>query len=122
MEKGKSQVQKLKQEFEKIKKEIASIGLVKKGSITRTYQSCRNPNCRCNKDPRFRHGPYYLLTTKEKARTRTFSVPQGMLSEVGSYMDNYNLLKSKVKLLEGVSEKIIKLRITDYRRQHKKGK
>ncbi len=121
MEKGKSQVQKLKQELEKIKKEIVSIGLVKKGSITRTYQSCRNPNCRCNKDPRFRHGPYYLLTTKEKARTRTFSVPQGMLSEVGSYMDNYNLLISKVKMLEGISEKIIKLRITDYRKRHKKG-
>ena len=122
MEKGKSQVQELKQEFERIKKEIASIGLVKKGSITRTYQSCRNPNCRCNKDPRFRHGPYYLLTTKEKARTRTFSVPQEMLSEVGSYMDNYNLLISKVKILEGISEKIIKLNITDYRKRDKKGK
>ena len=115
-------MQKLKQEFERIKKEIASIGLVKKGSITRTYQSCRNPNCRCNKDPRLRHGPYYLLTTKEKARTRTFSVPEGMLSEVGSYMDNYNLLISKVKMLEGISEKIIRLKITDYRNRHKKGK
>ncbi len=122
MEKGKSKMQKLEQEFEGIKKEIASIGLVKKGSITRTYQSCRNPNCRCNKNPRFRHGPYYLLTTKEKARTRTFSVPEGMLSEVESYMDNYGLLKSKVRQLEGVSEKIIKLQITDYRKRYKKGK
>jgi len=115
-------MQKLKDEFEGIKKEIAFIGLVKKGSITRTYQACRNPNCRCNKNPRFRHGPYYLLTAKEKAKTRTFSVPEDMLGEVRSYMANYNLLISKVKMLEGISEKIIKLRITDYRKQHKKGK
>ena len=122
MEKGKSQIQKLEQEFEAIKKEIASTSLIKKGSITRTYQSCRNPNCRCNKDSGSRHGPYYLLTTKEKARTRTFSVPQDMLSEVESYMDNYKLLISKVKMLEVVSEKIIKLKISDYRLRHKKGK
>ena len=122
MEKSKSQIQKLKQEFERIKKEIASIGLVKKGSITRTYQSCRNTNCRCNKDPKFRHGPYYLLTTKEKARTRTFSIPEDMLGEVRSHIDNYGLLKSKVRELERISEKIIKLRITDYRKRHKKGK
>ncbi len=120
MEKSKSQVQKLKKEFEGIKKEIASIGLVKKGSITRTYQACRNPNCRCNKDKRFRHGPYFLLTAKEKAKTRTFSVPEDMLGEVRSYIDNYGLLKSKVRQLEGISEKIIKSRIRDYRRQRKK--
>ena len=120
MEKSKSLAEKLKQDIKRIKKEIASVGLVKKGSITKCYQACRNPNCRCNKDPKFKHGPYFLLTFKSKARTRTFAVPQGMLSEVSGYMENYKLLMSMVKQLEEISEKIIKIRIENYKMQQKK--
>ena len=110
--------EKLREKFERIKKEIASIGFVKKGSITKCYQVWRNPNCRCNKDKRFRHGPYFLLTLKEKAETKTFSEPEGMLPEARSYIENYKLLKSKVKLLEEISEKIIKIK--PYRDELKK--
>ena len=110
-------IQKLKEEFERIKKEIAVIGFVKKGCLTKCYQSCRNPNCRCNKDSRFRHGPYFLLTSKEKAKTKTFSVPEGMLSEVRGYIDNFKLLRSKAKRLEEISEKIIKIKIKNYRKE-----
>jgi len=122
MIKDNTQIEKLKKEFERIKKEIVSTGLIKKGSITKCYQTCRNPNCRCNKDPKFKHGPYFLLTTKEKAKTKTFAVPKSMLSEVNSYIDNYKILISKVKKLEEISEKIIKISITDHRMQMKKSK
>jgi len=118
----KNKIEKLKKEFEEIKKEIAGTGLIKKGTITRCYQSCRNPNCRCNKDPRFKHGPYFLLTSKEKAKTRTFSVPEGMVSDVGSYIKNYKILKSKIMLLEEISEKIIKIKIKKYRKELEKSK
>ena len=117
-----NKIEKLKEEFEGIKKEIASNGFIKKGTITKCYQSCRNLNCRCNKDPRFKHGPYFLLTTKEKAKTRTFSVPEGMVSEVKSYVKNYKILKSKIMLLEEVSEKIIKIKIKKYRKELGKSK
>lgn len=113
-------IEELQQEFERIKKEIENIGLVKKGSITKCYQACKNPNCRCNQDPKFKHGPYFLLTTKSQAKTKTFSVPEGMLSEVRSYLENYKILISKVKQLEEISEKIIKITITDYKQKLKK--
>jgi len=45
-----------------------------------------------------------------------------MLSEVNSYIDNYKILISKVKKLEEISEKIIKISITDHRMQMKKSK
>jgi len=112
-----NKIEKLKEEFERIKKEIASIGFVKKGSITKCYQTCRNPNCRCNKDPGLKHGPYFLLTSKEKAKTKTFSVPEGMLSEVRNYIENYKILRSKIKLLEEISAKIIKIKIKKYRKE-----
>ncbi len=117
-----NKIEKLKKEFEEIKKEIAGTGFVKKGSITKCYQSCRNLNCRCNKDPKFKHGPYFLLTSKEKTKTRTFSVPEGMLREVKSYIENYKILKSKIKLLEEISEKIIKIKIKKHRKELVKSK
>lgn len=117
-----NKIEKLKEEFEEIKKDITGTGFVKKGTITRCYQSCRNPNCRCNKDKRFRHGPYFLLTSKEKTKTRTFSVPEGMVSEVKGYVENYKALKSKIKLLEEISEKIIKIKIKKYRKELGKSK
>ena len=43
-----------------------------------------------------------------------------MLSEVRSYIDNYRLLISKINMLEEISEKIIKIRIKDYRKEQKK--
>ena len=117
-----NKIEKLKEEFEEIKKEISGTGFIKKGTITRCYQTCRNPNCRCNKDPKLRHGPYFLLTSKEKAKTKTFSVPEGMLSEVRSYVENYKTLKSKIMLLEEISEKIIKIKIKKYRKELEKSK
>lgn len=125
MVKGKdmeNKIEKLKEEFEEIKKEIAGTGFIKKGTITKCYQSCRNPNCRCNKDPRFKHGPYFLLTSKQKAKTKTFSVPEDMVSEVRSYVENYKTLKSKIMLLEEISEKIIKIKIKKYRKELGKNK
>ena len=117
-----NKIEKLKEEFEEIKKEIACTGFVKKGSITKCYQACRNPSCRCNKDPGLRHGPYFLLTSKEKAKTKTFSVPEGMLSEAKSYVENYKILKSKIMLMEKISEKIIKIKIKKFRKELEKSK
>ena len=110
-------IKKLEEEFVKIKKEIAGIGYLKKGSITRCYQVCRNLNCRCHKNEKFRHGPYFLLTSKEKAKTKTFSVPAQMLDEVRGYIDNFKLLKSKFKRMEEITEELIKIKIKNYRKE-----
>jgi len=112
-------IQKLKEEFERIKKEIAGTGFVKKGCLTKCYQSCRNTNCRCNKDSRFKHGPYFLLTSKEKAKTKTFSVPEDMIAEVRGYIDNFKLLSLRFKRMEQISEEIIKIKIKNYRKELK---
>ena len=111
---------KLKEEFKRVKDEIYSISYLKKGSLSKCYQTCGTPGCRCHKDKKYRHGPYWWWSTKKNGKTKSILVPEGMLSEVRSYIDNYKLLKSKTKKLEGISEKIIKARIKDYRKEQKK--
>ena len=112
---------KLKEQFDRVKNEICSISYLKKGSLSKCYQTCGNPGCRCHRDKKYRHGPYWWWSTKENGKTKSILVPEDMLSEVRLYVDNYRLLKSRIRILEEISEKIIKTRIKDYRRQLKKG-
>lgn len=112
-------LEKLKEQFEKIKGEICSISYLRKGSIAKCYQTCGNPGCRCHKDKKYRHGPYWWWTSKDSGKTKSILVPEGMLGEVRSCIDNYKLLKSRFKMLEEISEKIIKIKIKNYKKELK---
>jgi hypothetical protein len=70
------------------------------------------------KDLGMAHKTFFNI--KREAKTKTFSVPEGMLLEARSYIENYKLLKSKVKLLEEKSEKIIEIK--SYRDELKKSR
>ena len=111
---------KLKVEFDRVKSELCFISYLKKGSLSKCYQTCGTPGCKCHKDKKYRHGPYWWWSAKENGKTKSILVPEGMLSEVSSYIDNYRLLISKINMLEEISEKIIKARIKDYRKEQKK--
>jgi hypothetical protein len=52
----------LESEIDKVKQELLALGPMHPGSVSRQYQVCGNPACRCMhpKRPR-RHGPYYKL-------------------------------------------------------------
>ena len=114
------QIDKLKEEFDRVRRDMCSISYLKKGSITKCYQTCGNPGCRCHRDKKYRHGPYWWWSTKEGGKTKSILVPEEMLSEVRAYIDNYKLLKSKAKKLEEISERIIKIRIKEYKMKKKK--
>ena len=52
----------LESKIDKVKQELLALGFMHPGSVSRQYQVCGNPACRCMhpKRPR-RHGPYYKL-------------------------------------------------------------
>ena len=39
--------------------QLAGIGLIHSGSITRRYTRCGTPGCKCHAEPPEMHGPYY---------------------------------------------------------------
>ena len=115
-------IKNLEEEFEKVKSEIINIGYLKKGSIVKCYQTCGTASCKCHKDKQFRHGPYLWLTFKNNGKTKSILIPEQLLSEVKSYIENFNLLKSKIASLEEISEKIIKFKVGTIRKELKKKK
>ena len=51
--------------------QIAEIGLVAVGSVTRRFTRCTSAGCRCNADPPTPHGPYWQWTAKVNGKTVT---------------------------------------------------
>ena len=57
--------------YRELAAQLAEIGLISTGSVTRRYTRCATPGCKCNADPPQPHGPYYQWTTKQNGKTVT---------------------------------------------------
>jgi hypothetical protein len=57
--------------YRELAQQLAGIGLISSGSVTRRYTHCATPGCRCHADPPQPHGPYYQWTTKVNGKTIT---------------------------------------------------
>lgn len=51
--------------------ELAHIGFIRNGSLTRRYTTCATAGCRCHHDPPQPHGPYYQWSAKRDGKTVT---------------------------------------------------
>jgi hypothetical protein len=44
---------------------------MRRGSINERRMKCGQANCACQRDPKARHGPYYMLTQAAGGKTRS---------------------------------------------------
>jgi hypothetical protein len=61
-----SRRKKTDRQIQQIRRQIMEIGLVCPGTLSKRFNTCGKPNCRCAHDPKARHGPYYDWTRREK--------------------------------------------------------
>lgn len=62
---------KLEQRHRELAAQIADVGIVAAGSVTRRYTRCTSTGCRCRADPPTPHGPYWQWTAKMNGKTVT---------------------------------------------------
>ena len=76
-------IQNLEQRIQQIKAELAALGEMRPGSLSRQYNVCGKPNCRC-KDPQNpqRHGPCYQLSWVHRGKSLTQFIRQPFLTKV----------------------------------------
>lgn len=77
-----------------IKRALTQLGPLRPGSISRQYNICGTPGCRCKADPPAKHGPYHQLNYTWRARSRTEFVRDQDLAEVSAELDTYQQLRS----------------------------
>lgn len=84
-------IQHLEQRIQQIKAELATLGEMRPGSLSKQYNVCGKPNCRC-KDPQNpqRHGPYYQLSWVHQGKSTTQFIRQPLLPQVRAQIATYN--------------------------------
>jgi hypothetical protein len=80
--------------IERIRKQIASLGLVAQGTISKRTKVCGKHNCRCAHDTDARHGPYYEWTRRQKGRYVHTVITADQAKQLAVAIDNHRRLRA----------------------------
>ncbi|MCP4608276.1 MAG: hypothetical protein GY845_06145 [Planctomycetes bacterium] len=66
------EIKKLQNRINRIKKKLSQLGDLRPGSLSKQYNVCGNPTCRCKNptNPK-KHGPYYQLSYTYQGKSKT---------------------------------------------------
>jgi hypothetical protein len=103
---------KLEQQISGLKSQIGELGPMRPGSLSRQYNVCGKPGCRCKnpQNPR-RHGPYYQLNyVYGGKKTSEFVRPQN-LKQVRTQLANYKRFRRLTDQWVGSALKLARLEL-----------
>jgi hypothetical protein len=90
------QIRRLDAQIAGIKRELATLGDLRPGSLTRQYTVCGSPGCRCKARPPQKHGPYYHLSYTRHGKGGTRLIKPADVRSVRTAVANYARLKRLV--------------------------
>jgi hypothetical protein len=76
--------------------QLADVGLIAAGSLTRRYTHCTSPGCRCNAEPPRPHGPYWQWTAKVNGKTVTRRLTDVEARLYQEWIDNDRTLRALI--------------------------
>lgn len=77
-------------EMIKILKKLKEIGPIMPGKVSKQYNVCKTPNCKCKRQENpIKHGPYSYLSFTFNGKGRTLSVPEDQVDEISKRNENY---------------------------------
>lgn len=83
-------IQEIDEQIRSLKTQLLALGDLRPGSLTRQYNVCGKPNCRC-KDPQNprRHGPYYQLSYVHHGKSTSRFIRAPHLPEIRQQLATY---------------------------------
>jgi hypothetical protein len=99
-------VKSLEMKRDKLRKELATIGDLRPGSLIARYRKCGKANCHCAREGDPGHGPSWSLTHKVRGKTVTKIIPEHAVSKTQEQIAEYHRLRRLVAELIEVSERI----------------
>lgn len=93
--------------MQKIKDKINKLDWILVGTILKQYKQCGRKYCRCMKDNKYRHGPYYVWTRKENGKTITKTLTAEQAKECRRAFQNMKILNKYIKSWRNKSLKYI---------------
>ena len=83
----------IERQIEKLKRDLAGLGQLRPGSLSKQYTVCGHPGCRCLATPPQKHGPYYQLSFTRKGRSSSKFVRREDLPAIRKQLKNYERMK-----------------------------
>ncbi len=91
--------------------QLAGIGLISSGSVTRRYTRCGTAGCKCHADPPQPHGPYYQWTTKLDGKTVTRRLSPAEAKLYQEWIANDRKLRRLIQQMRQVATKAAELKL-----------
>ena len=93
--------------------QIAEIGIVAAGSVTRRYTRCTSPGCRCNAAPPVRHGPYWQWTATVNGKTVTKRLTESEARLYQEWIGNDRRIRALLDQIRKVDAKAAELMLRE---------
>ena len=101
----------LEKRIGRLKEEIGALGEMHPGKLSRQFNICGNPTCKCkDKHDPVKHGPYYNLSYTFQKKGRTKFIRQELVGDFTRYTATYKNLRELVDQLIECNIKLIDLR------------
>lgn len=88
----------IERRIQRIKDDLATIGEMRPGSLSKQYNVCGTPGCRC-KDPvnPQRHGPYYQLSYVHRNKSTSQAIRPAFVEKTRAQITEYRRFKKLVE-------------------------
>lgn len=103
----------LQREIARIKGELAALGDLRPGSLSKQYNVCGKPGCRCKNSPPEKHGPYYQVSYTRQGRSGTTFIRRPQVATVRQQIRNYTRLRQLVDRWIKAGTELSNLRLRD---------
>lgn len=86
---------KIEKRIDKIKTELGKVGEMRPGSLSKQYNVCGKPSCKC-KDPDKprKHGPYFQLSYVHKGKSTSQFIRKEFVTDAQQQIRNYKRFKA----------------------------
>ncbi len=93
--------------------QLADIGPISSGSLTRRYTRCTSPGCKCRADPPRPHGPYWQLTRKIDGKTVTRRLTPAQAKLYQEWIANDRRLRRITDQMRTITAKAAEIRLNE---------
>lgn len=110
-------IKKLQKKIISIKKELMDLGDMHPGSLSKQWNVCGQPTCKC-KDPEnpIKHGPYYNLSFTYKGKGGTKFIRADIVEDVKKQISNYKKFKELIDEWKNTAMEISKMKFDEQKK------
>lgn len=103
-----------------LKLKLSDFDLAVPGTLRSIYSKCGKPNCICQKNPKGRHGPYWLWDRKVNGKLSSKMLPSQMVSQIKSWIENRRRLEEALVEILIISQEVAALQVENSRKSDDK--